>query len=89
MKDISTEVENLYGDLSLNVRNEGVDYLLQWPDLLRCMLALGAQTLSIRGSEKSMYGKLFEKFTLGSVLTVLGFQYVNITDKRKKRQERK
>lgn len=84
MKDISTEVENLYGDLSLNVRNEGVDYLLQWPDLLRCMLALGAQTLSIRGSEKSMYGKLFEKFTLGSVLTVLGFQYVNITDKRNK-----
>lgn len=57
--------------------NEGIDYLLQWPDLLRCMLALGAQTLTIRGSEKSMYGKLFEKFVLGSTLTILGFDYIN------------
>lgn len=82
MAEISEEVKSLYGDLTFSVHDKGVNYLLQWPDLLRCMLALGAQTLSIRGSEKSMYGKLFEKFTLGSVLAILGFQYVNRTDRK-------
>jgi hypothetical protein len=37
---------------------------------------IGAQTLTIRGSEKSTYGKLFEKFILGALLHVLGFQFV-------------
>jgi hypothetical protein len=37
---------------------------------------IGAQTLTIRGSEKSTIGKLFEKLVLGSLLSILGFQYV-------------
>lgn len=36
---------------------------------------LGAQSLAIRGSEKSLYGKFFEKLILGSVLSVLGFNF--------------
>lgn len=32
--------------------------------------------IGIRGSEKSMYGKLFEKLVLAGVLHVLGFQFV-------------
>lgn len=79
---ISKDIEKQYGKLDIKATNEGVNYLLQWPDLLRCMMALGAQTLTIRGSEKSMYGKLFEKFILGSVLTVLGFNYISRSDTR-------
>ena len=37
---------------------------------------IGAQTLAIRGSEKSAYGKLFEKLVLGALLCLLGFKYV-------------
>lgn len=36
---------------------------------------IGASTLAIRGSEKSAYGKLFEKLVLGSALSILGFKY--------------
>ncbi len=37
--------------------------------------ATGAQTLTIRGSNKSAIGKLFEKLILGSLLSILGFKY--------------
>ena len=36
--------------------------------------AVGTSTLTIRGSDKSTYGKLFEKLILGSLLEVLGFR---------------
>ena len=48
--------------------------------LLRCMMAIGSQTLTIRGSEKSTYGKLFEHLVLGSVLTLLGFKKIDKDD---------
>ena len=37
--------------------------------------AIGSQTLSIRGSAKSMNGKLFEKLVLGVVLSILDFKF--------------
>jgi len=39
--------------------------------------AVGAETLAIRGSEKSAYGKLFEKLVLGSLLYILGFKHIS------------
>jgi hypothetical protein len=39
--------------------------------------AIGAQTLTIRGSNKSSIGKLFEKLILGSLLSMLGFKHEN------------
>ena len=39
------------------------------------MNTVGAETLTIRGSEKSAYGKLFEKLILGSLLSILGFRF--------------
>ena len=48
-------------------------YQLGWRELSQVFTAIGAQTLTIRGSEKSMYGKYFEKLVLGSLLTLLGF----------------
>lgn len=80
LKKIARDIKNKYGDMDITIKNNGIEFLLQWPDLLRCMMALGAQTLTIRGSEKSMYGKLFEKFVLGSVLSMLGFRYINKDD---------
>ena len=82
LSTISNEVQKLYGDLELKATNEGIEYLLKWPDLLRCMMAMGSQALTIRGSAKSTYGKLYEKFILGSVLTILGFEYINKEDSR-------
>jgi hypothetical protein len=43
-----------------------------WHDLLSLFCTIGSQTLAIRGSEKSTYGKLFERLVLGSVLSILG-----------------
>lgn len=49
---------------------------LEWRDITRLTTAIGCATLTIRGSDKSIYGKLFEKLVLGSVLHILGFEYV-------------
>ncbi len=56
---------------------------LTWKDITRLTTAIGAATLTIRGSEKSTYGKLFERLILGSVLTILGFQHVENAQSRK------
>ncbi len=49
---------------------------VDWRFMTYLMNAIGAQTLTIRGSEKSAYGKLFEKLILGALLSILGFQYI-------------
>lgn len=51
--------------------------LLNWKDITRLTTAIGSATLTLRGSDKSIYGKLFERLILGSFLTVLGFERVN------------
>lgn len=56
---------------------------LSWKRFLQIALAIGTQTLAIRGAEKSMYGKFFEKLILGSVLSILGFEYSANTDHSK------
>lgn len=50
---------------------------LDWKDITRLTTAIGSQTLTIRGSDKSIYGKLFERLILGAFLSVLGFERVN------------
>ena len=66
-----------YGELTGHLKVHGVESKMDWPFVLYLFTAIGAQTLAIRGSEKSMYGKLFEKLVLGSLLTVLGFEKVD------------
>lgn len=78
---ISNEVASLYGDIDINIHiGNDSDISMNWPTLLRCFLTMSAQTLTIRGSEKSVYGKLFEKFVLGSALTIMGADYINRND---------
>jgi hypothetical protein len=64
----------LTGTLTLD---SGVVAEVNWLMLTYLLNAIGAQTLAIRGSEKSAYGKLFEKLILGSLLHILGFRHVS------------
>lgn len=83
LKDICKDVENAYGKIELLVNYKDTKYSFKWKNLLRCLLAVGAATLATRGSEKSLYGKTFEKFVLGSVLSLLGFKYIDKSDTSK------
>lgn len=64
-----------FGELSGTLRIGGREVPLTWFFVLYLNASIGAQTLTIRGSEKSLYGKLFEKLILGSVLSILGFSF--------------
>jgi hypothetical protein len=69
------EYGNLVGAVDIQHGDSNFNAELDWQFLVYLMNAVGAQTLTIRGSEKSAYGKLFEKLILGSLLTILGFTY--------------
>lgn len=69
-----------FGKLKGTLQLDHIECAVDWPFILSLFTAIGAQTLSIRGSEKSMYGKMFKKLILGSLLTLLGFQFVNPED---------
>lgn len=70
---------NLEGTLNLGKDS----FWVNWKSLLQIFTAIGTQTLALRGSEKSMYGKLFEKLILGSLLTILGFEYIEESNTKK------
>jgi hypothetical protein len=61
------------GQLALD---SGVKAEVNWLFLTYLLNTVGAQTLAIRGSEKSAYGKLFERLILGSLLHILEFEHV-------------
>lgn len=64
----------LSGVLKLESPNQAIP--LDWLSLTYLLSMVGAQTLTTRGSQKSAYGKLFEKLILGSLLSVFGFSLV-------------
>ncbi len=88
MLDTVEDLENTYGTISgtIEINNKEID--VSWNTLALLFMALGGQTLSIRGSAKSMNGKMFEKLVLGSLLSINGFSYVDgppeVIDKTKK-----
>ncbi len=61
-----------FGPLPLALTGKSTSEI-DWEWGLSLLMAIGSQTLAIRGSEKSLYGKFFEKMIMGSVLSVLGF----------------
>lgn len=71
------DLGNLTMILGFMEDSKGRKVELDWKDITRLTTAIGAQTLAIRGSDKSIYGKLFERLILGSFLTMLGFERVN------------
>lgn len=77
------EFGNVRMELGFIEEADGSRVPLNWKDIARLTTAIGSQTLAIRGSDKSMYGKLFERLILGSFLTLLGFERVNPKTNRK------
>lgn len=65
---------SINGFISLNSKEKAK---LNWNFVVQLMNIVGAQTLAIRGSDKSTFGKLFEKLILGALLTILGFRLVD------------
>lgn len=76
MQDIVHDLENTYGPLTGVIEMNGGRMELNWKVLALMLMSIGAQTLTVRGSEKSTNGKMFEKLILGTLLSILGFQYV-------------
>lgn len=72
--DFRKEYGDLTGTISLDSKEKA---LLNWEFLILLMNTIGSQTLAIRGSDKSTFGKLFEKLILGSLLSVLDFKLVH------------
>lgn len=74
VKVSAAAAEEAYGTLAADVSlGADKDTKLGWLPALYMLAAIGSQTLGIRGSEKAIYGKLFEKLILAAVLHVLGF----------------
>jgi hypothetical protein len=72
-----------YGELSGSLHlGTGVQVEVNWLMMLYLLNMVGSETLTIRGSEKSLYGKFFEKLVLGALLHVLGFEHVPADDLR-------
>jgi hypothetical protein len=77
-RDVIANLQHEYGLLGGEVRlDSGVQAQINWVFVTYLLGTTGAQTLAIRGSEKSAYGKLFEKLVLGSLLHILGFKCVS------------
>lgn len=72
-----TELGELSMTLGFTEDAQGRRAELSWEDMTRLTTAIGCQTLTIRGSDKSLYGKLFERLVLGSFLSVMGFERVD------------
>lgn len=72
IKTLEQEIGSIDGHISISQYKA----LLDWRFIIRLFTAVGAQTLAIRGAEKSLYGKLFERLVLGSLLTILGFEFI-------------
>lgn len=81
LADTQVQVLDSYGDINFSITKEnGEEVCFDWDLLMKLFLTIGAQTLTIRGSEKSTYGKLFEKLILGTLLEILGFELVEQDD---------
>lgn len=63
-----------FGEIHWTIEIDDLTTEWNWLWAHSLMISLGTQALAIRGAEKSMYGKFFEKMVLGSVLKVLGFR---------------
>ena len=68
-----SEKGTLEGEITINGNQKAQ---INWLWVTYLLNTIGAQTLAIRGSEKSAYGKLFEKLVLGSLLHILGFKHI-------------
>ena len=71
LEESSELAEGIFGKMPLFLDRDQ----MSWEWALSLMMSVGSQTLATRGSEKSLYGKLFEKLVLVSALSILGFNH--------------
>jgi hypothetical protein len=77
-REVISHHQEASGDLNGKLKlTSGVEAEVNWLLITYLLNTIGVQTLAIRGSEKSAYGKLFEKLILGSLLHILGFEYAS------------
>lgn len=77
LEKLSKEALQNYGVLTGNLSVDKFSTSVNWRFMIHLMGIIGSQTLAIRGSEKSTYGKLFEKLILGTTLSLFGFKFIN------------
>jgi CfrBI-like restriction endonuclease len=82
LREVAQSVAKLYGSLAgtLELSRFAEPIPVDWLWALYLLQAVGTQERATRGSEKSMYGKFFEKLVLGGVLHVLGLRLVKKLD---------
>lgn len=88
MNEIVDGLEKNYGPVTGMIEMNRRRLPLSWNTLALLFMSVGAQTLTIRGSEKSTNGKMFEKLILGSLLTILGFQYLKKPPVKLKKEDK-
>jgi hypothetical protein len=76
-KELAKECQQSYGELSGTLILNKAKAEIDWNIAVPLLNVIGTQTLAIRGAEKSMYGKLFERLVLGSCLSFLGFKRID------------
>lgn len=74
--EIAQESSRTFGELTGILQIGAHIKAIDWQFFLELLSAIGAQTLTVRGSEKSLYGKFFEPLILGTLLYCLGFQMI-------------
>lgn len=76
-KKLRGECQKSYGDLKGTLTLNETTANVNWNVIISLLNVIGTETLAIRGAEKSMYGKLFERLVLGSCLAILGFKKID------------
>ncbi len=76
IQEVAQESLKTFGELQGNLQIGSHNRSIDWQFFLELLSATGAQTLTVRGSEKSLYGKFFEPLILGTLLHCLGFQMI-------------
>jgi len=77
-REVISACESDYGKLTGQLELSSLEKAnIDWNFMVELLQTVGAQTLAIRGSEKSTYGKLFERLILGSLLSIFGFKLVS------------
>ena len=76
IEEVAEQARVEWGDVAGRVKIGDASTNVTWRLALWISGTLGSQTLAVRGSEKSLYGKLFERLVLGSLLHLLGFQFI-------------
>jgi hypothetical protein len=80
IKDVAKQLKNEFGSMAGSISVDSLQRPISFSDwnfVLHLLGAAGNQAMTIRGSDKSTYGKLFERLVLGSLLHILGFSLID------------